>query len=141
MDRKHAEQIATLLNSRNQLVIQYDADRVLSSADNYLYKLSDSGEVVACVELKRIQWYQFEVCHLTVSPGVERKGFARELLHLAEGQAKANGGCILQCTIRQDNKRSQDLFAKNGFTEVSRFYYPTSGNNVGVWQKVISPAI
>jgi ribosomal protein S18 acetylase RimI-like enzyme len=138
MDRTHAEQIATLLNTRNQLVQQYNGDLVLASASNYLFTVSDSGEVVACAELKRVQWYQFEVCHVTTASGAEGKGLARELLALVEERARSKGCRILQCTIRRDNRRSQTIFSKNGFREVSEFYYPNSGNNVGVWQKVIS---
>jgi len=43
------------------LVIGYDADWVLKSADNYLYELSEGGNIIACAEMKRVQWYQFEV--------------------------------------------------------------------------------
>ena len=138
MDRKQAEQIGQLLNTRNQLVQPYDADRVLASAPNYLFTLSHSGDVIACAELKRVQWYQFEISHVTTAPGSEGKGLARALLAQAEDRAKEDGCRILQCTIREENKRSQELFLKNGFRQVSAFYYPYSGNNVGVWQKVLS---
>jgi N-acetylglutamate synthase-like GNAT family acetyltransferase len=140
MERDHAQQIAELLNARNQLVIRYDAERVLHSANNYLYELNDAGEVVACVELKRVQWYQFEIDHLTVSKSVEGHGYARTLVERAEDRARAEGVRVLQCTIRANNRRSQKLFQKNGFDQVSTFYYPTSGNNVGVWQKILSKA-
>jgi L-amino acid N-acyltransferase YncA len=44
----------------------------------------------------------------------------------------------VQCTIRDDNAESEGLFNKCGFVQTSTFYYPSSGNNVGVWQKVVS---
>jgi N-acetylglutamate synthase-like GNAT family acetyltransferase len=141
MNQHHAEQIAQLLNSQNLLVVRYDAARVLKSAENYLYERSDKGAVVACVELKRVQWYQFEIDHLTVDPNNVRTGLARKLLKRAEERAKQKGGRILQCTIRENNKASQELFRTTGFVRVSCFHYPTSGNNVDVWQKVISPAV
>ncbi len=141
MNRDHASQIANLLNSQNRLVVRYDADAVLKSSGDYLYDLSESGAVIACLELKRVQWYQFEIDHLTVVPDFLGKGFARRLLQQAEDRATKAGGRVLQCTIREDNERSQALFRKNGFSQVARFHYPMSGNNVGVWQKVISPAI
>lgn len=140
MEHNHAVQIAQLVNLRNQLVVQYDAESVLKSAGNYLYELSDRNEVIACVELKRVQWYQFEIDHLSVASAAEHKGFARKLLACAEKRATKTGGRVLQCTIRANNTRSQDLFRQNGFLQVSRFFYPQSGNNLGVWQKVISPA-
>lgn len=141
MDRSHAQQIADLLNERNKLVTHYDADRILTAAGNYLYLLSDGGEVNACVELKRVQWYQCEIDHLTVRVSREGKGDARKLLQMAEQRARELGGRILQCTVRHDNSRSQRLFEKNGFLHTADFYYPTSGNNVAVWQKSISPHV
>ena len=140
MEREHANQIALLLNSRNELVKQYDPAQILEAAENYLYRVSDRGEVIACVELKRVQWYQFEVAHLTTASAEARRGYARELLTLVEERAKARGCRVLQCTIRENNKPSRSLFAQVGFIQVSRFHYPNSGNNVGVWQKVVSPA-
>src|SRR5688572_20161595 len=121
MFRAHAEQIATLLNTRNQLVVHYDAARVLQAADNYLYELSEGEEVIACVELKRVQWYQWELSHLTTAPSVESKGIARRLLERAEDRAKSSGCLVLQCTIRHNNKRSQARFRKSGFRKVSEF--------------------
>ena len=138
MDRSHAKQIADLLNERNKLVVHYDADRVLTVAENYLYLLSDDSEVNACIELKRVQWYQYEIDHLTVRACREGKGEAFKLLQMAEQRARELGGRILQCTIRHDNGRSQHLFEKSGFLHTVDFYYPVSGNNVGVWQKSIS---
>lgn len=141
MNEAQAGEIAHLLNTQNKLVIHYDAERVLEAADNYLCELSEENRVIACVELKRVQWYQFEIDHLTVNPNFAGQGFARKLLERAEAQAIDAGGRLLQCTIRDDNERSQHVFSENGFGQVARFHYPNSGNNVGVWQKVISPAI
>jgi N-acetylglutamate synthase-like GNAT family acetyltransferase len=138
MNYDHAGQIADLLNSRNKLVRQYGADLVLKSAENYLYDTSDAGKIIACVELKRVQWYQFEIAHLTVAPAAIGKGFAKGLLPRCEEQAKKQSGRILQCTIRVGNTPSQKLFEKAGFNQVLQFYNPKSENDVGVWQKVIS---
>ena len=138
MNYDHAEQIAELLNSQNELVRRYGADLVFKSADDYLYDVSEAGKIIACVELKRVQWYQFEIAHLTVAPAAIRKGFAKGLLRRCEEQAIKQGGRVLQCTIRVGNTPSQTLFEKAGFNQVSQFYYPLSKNDVGVWQKVIS---
>jgi len=54
-----AAKIATLINERNQLDRRYDAARVLKHCTNYEYELE--GEVVvACVEVKKVQWYQWK---------------------------------------------------------------------------------
>jgi len=60
----HADQIATLLNERNQLTQKYTRESVFGHADNYLCRFSDENKVVACVEVKSVQWYQTEVLHM-----------------------------------------------------------------------------
>jgi len=56
MTHQQAEQIAKLLNSRNQLSVEYSAERVLQHTDSYLFEISNDA-VVACVEVKKVQWY------------------------------------------------------------------------------------
>lgn len=135
-----AEQIAILLNERNQLTVQYSRQRVLQHAENYLCRFSESNAVVACVEVKSVQWYQTEVCHLTVAETETKKGHAKSLLCEAERVARSNGARLLQCTIREDNIASRSLFEGFGFSHVATFSNPNSGNNVRVLQKVLSSA-
>jgi ribosomal protein S18 acetylase RimI-like enzyme len=87
-----------------------------------------------------VQWYQAEVKHLTVARGHEGRGHAKALIREVENAASAAGRRILQCTIREGNAESRDLFVDLGFEPVSRFFYPATGNNVEVFQKVLSPA-
>jgi hypothetical protein len=42
-------------------------------------------------ELKKVQWYQFEISHVTVAPGQKRKGLALDLVKEAEREAVAQG--------------------------------------------------
>lgn len=133
----HAEQIAALLNARNQLTVKYTRQRVLDHSENYICRFSEANEVVGCVEIKPVQWYQTEVCHLTIAESETKKGHAKALLCEAERIARANGARILQCTIREDNIASRSLFECFGFSHVSTFNNPSSGNNVGVFQKVL----
>ena len=140
MDRNQAEQIATLLNAQNQLTVQYTADRVLKCQNNYLIKQDNSGWVIACAELRQVQWYQFELLHVTVAQKNQRQGHARALVSEAVNQAIHRDARILQSTIRADNKASEELFKSSGFEPVARFYNATSKNIIGVWQRVLSPA-
>ena len=140
MTKSEAAQIASLLNARNQLTLEYDVRRVLASAAQYLYRVID-GRVIAAVELKHVQWYQAEVCHLTVDEQFEGKGYARGLLSEVEQRAAAQGFRLLQCTIREGNQASEGLFGSAGFAKASRFNNPVSGNNIAVWQKVLIPAV
>lgn len=136
----HADAVATLLNSRNQLTVQYTRQRVLQEADNYLYRLDEAGQLIACVELEKVQWYQAEVPHLTVAEAHEGKGHAKALLCDAECAARTKGVKLLQCTIRTDNDASRGLFEGFGFSHVGTFRNEVSGNNVGIFQKVLATA-
>jgi len=132
-----AQQIAKLLNERNQLTRNYTAADVLSAADNYEYEVRDD-KVVACVERKRLQWYQWEIRHLSVPEDWEGKGQASIVYQRAEHAAIKGGANVLQCTIREANKESVCFFEKRGFLKVGRFFNAANGNVVGIWQKVVS---
>lgn len=137
MEGKQAKQIANLLNKRNQLVKKYSAKQILDAEDDYEYLVENNDNVVAAVKIKKIQWYQWELCHLTVDEGYEGKGYGTKLINRAEKKAKKEGALIIQCTIREDNIRSKCLFLKEGFKYCSTFIYPVSKNKVEIWQKVI----
>lgn len=135
-----ADAIAQLLNTRNKLTVQYSRDRVLKDAADYIFRLSETGEVIACVQVKKVQWYQAEVLHLTVAEAWERKGHAKSLLCEAERVARTKSARILQCTIRADNAASRKLFEGFGFMKTCTFLNQDSGNNVGIFQKVLANA-
>ena len=139
MYKKHAKQIADLLNQRNQLTDKYYADKILELANNYEYLTDENDNIIAAVQIKKVQWYQWELCHLTVSPAHEGKEYAKRLIKEAEKKAIKGRARIIQCTIRENNEPSQRLFSKNGYKNVSTFFNPDSENNVGVWQKILSP--
>ena len=141
MDRRHAEQIAKLLNERNQLVEQYTADYVLSIAHRLLCHLDEHANVFACVEVKKVQWYQCEILHLSTSESVARTGIASGLLADAERKAESSGARVIQCTIREDNLPSEKFFSKHGYKNVSSFFNYISGKRVSVWQKICSNAL
>lgn len=100
-----AEEIAALLNRRNELTVRYTRERVLNQMDDYLCRYGNSGHVIACIQVKTVQWYQCEVLHLTVAKEDEGQGHARVLLLEAERAARLRNARLLQCTIRQDNIR------------------------------------
>jgi ribosomal protein S18 acetylase RimI-like enzyme len=129
MTEDEAAQIAALLNARNQLTVPYDGPRVSKSADQYLFRV------------KNVQWYQGEVCHLTVDKDFEGKGYARNLFAELERRAAARCFRVLQCTIREGNTDSEDFFTAAGFKSVSRFHNKMSSNNVTIWHKVLEPAL
>lgn len=132
--------IAALLNERNELTVQYTRQRILAEADNYRFLSSETDNVIACIEIKNMPWYQMEVSHLSVAEAHEGRGHAKSLLCEAEHVARAQNARILQCTIREDNTRSRKLFEGFGFQCVGRFFNERSGNNVGVFQKILVPA-
>ncbi len=137
MDKNTAASIAKLLNERNQLTQQYTAEDILKNAENYIYE--QEGEIlVACVEVKKVQWYQSEILHLSVNENYEGQGYGRQLIAKAEEKSIEDGAKILQCTIRTDNKGSEHVFSISDYKQVACFHNPASGNDVGVWQKVVS---
>jgi len=137
LSQAQAAEIAALLNARNQLTVQYTGKKVLDHADDYLFRLSPAQKVVACIEVKKVQWYQAEVLHLTVAEGEKGKGYAKALLSSAETRAREKSVRVLQCTIREGNVQSEGLFQAAGFLKASTFHNEHSGNNVGVYQKVL----
>jgi GNAT superfamily N-acetyltransferase len=137
MTEAHAQEIATLLNERNQLARLYSAQGIVQHADEYEYEVRE-GRVVACVERKKVQWYQWEICHLSVRKEWEGKGVGFAVYSRAEAAARSGGACVLQCTIREGNEASERFFRRQSFNKVGAFLYGATGNTVGVWQKVLS---
>jgi ribosomal protein S18 acetylase RimI-like enzyme len=138
---QQADQIAALLNERNELTVPYSRAKIRTNADNYICHFSDEGAVIACVEVKKVQWYQAEILHLTVAKQYARLGHAKRLLQEAEQAARAHNARILQCTIRESNGPSRALFETCGFRLVSEFFNAHSGNNIGVFQKSLASRV
>ena len=136
MTTEQAQHIANLLNSRNRLTIPYTADRVKASEDDYVFESKDD-EVFACVQVKKVQWYQSEILHLSVRSEHEGKGWGKRMIARAEQKAKEQGSRIAQCTIRVGNIGSEAVFLKSSFHEACRFQNAASGNEVAVFQKVL----
>lgn len=137
MDKSIATQIAELLNERNKLVVKQDGDVVLNNKDNYVFEVEE-GKVVVCAECKKVQWYQWEISHVSVDESMEGKGYGKKIIIKSEKVAKSSGARIIQCTIRSNNFQSIRLFRSMGYKEVNSFYYPKSGNWVFVYQKCVS---
>jgi len=140
MDQRHAAEIAHLLNTQNQLEIHYDASLVLAHADDYLVDLSEDGRVACCAQLKRVQWYQSEICHVTTNPDFARKGRGLRIVASAEDEARKQGARLVQSTIRSGNIPSEGLFEKAGFVVGASFTNPNTGNVVRVWSKSLYPS-
>ena len=137
MTPKQPEQIAQLLNDRNQLQGDYTAERVAEHAEDYLFELREDA-VVGCVEVKKVQWYQWEICHLSVSKGHEGHGLGKSLIRQAEDKAERGAARIVQCTIRVGNERSEQAFRRSGYRESCCFFNAATDNYVAVWQKVLT---
>lgn len=137
MKESQAVQIAELLNTRNQLPSKYTSEKVLNHSENYLIELHED-KVVACVEVKKVQWYQWEVRHLSVSTDHTNKGLGKQLIRRAEKKAREEGARVVQCTIRVGNVESEQAFRRSGYHEVCCFYNSSTEKYIAVWQKVLS---
>ena len=133
-----ADQIASLINERNHLTGQHDGDSVLGEAAEYEFEERD-GVVVGCVQRRRVQWYQWEIRHLSVTDAWEGRGIAYAVYQRASAHAEREGARVLQCTIREDNEKSIAFFVRQGFAKAVVFKNAESGNLVGVWLKSVSP--
>ncbi len=68
-----AEQIAELLNAQNRLTVPYTAARILEHQNRYIVRLDDNSDVLGTIEVKKVQWYQCEIDHLSVHPDAKGK--------------------------------------------------------------------
>jgi len=132
-----AEQIAHLLNTQNQLTVHYTAAKVLEHHERYLVRQDEAGHVLGVVEVKKVQWYQCEIDHLSVYPEARGKGVAKSLLREAEEKARQLGAKIGQCTIRVGNVESEGLFTKHGYMATVTFFNQQNGNRVTAYQKAL----
>ena len=132
-----ASQIAALINTQNQLSAVYDATKVIKHAERYIYELDDHSNIVGVVEMIPVQWYQCEICHLSVR--IKRMGIGSRLLENALALSMSLGARVAQCTIRDGNIESSGLFIKNGFVATVSFQNSQSGNQVSVYQKSLIP--
>jgi ribosomal protein S18 acetylase RimI-like enzyme len=137
LTHKQADRICALLKERNRLSREYSPAEIL--AGDYRCRFV-GDEVIAFVELKKVQWYQSEVRHLTVALGYEKRGHAKALIQEMEEAARQQRSRVLQCTIREDNVDSLGLFEHLGFRVVNKFFNQVSNNSVNVLQKVLVSA-
>jgi len=138
MDRRIlSQQIATLLNERNQLEKSYTWEEVFTELDNYVF-IENNEQLIACAETRKVQWYQWEILHVSVKLGEEGKGYASKVLKKAEDLAYQQGAQVLQCTIRENNENSLKLFEAKGYCRVNRFFNILSKRWLFIYQKVIS---
>jgi ribosomal protein S18 acetylase RimI-like enzyme len=128
--------IADLINQQNQLNIRYTPERVLAERDSYIVRMR-GDEVVGVVEVKKVQWYQCEISHLSVQPHAQGAGLGTSLVAEAERRARDMGSRIAQCTIRVGNVASEGIFTRRGFAPTATFRNERTGNEVRVYQKVV----
>jgi N-acetylglutamate synthase-like GNAT family acetyltransferase len=137
MTLQNALEIAALLNEQNQLSRKYDAKHVIDNCENYIFRTDKNRKTVGVVECNRVQWYQWEIKHLSVA--VKRQGIGALLLDEATAKAESLGARILQCTIRLGNAESEAFFTKHGFSPSVSFINYRTGNRVTVFQKSLKP--
>jgi len=113
---------------------------VARGRDGYVAATDAEGNVVGCAEATRVNWYQWEIRHVSVAETHAGQGYGERLVRQAEEQAQSGGARVVQATIRADNEASRRLFARLGYTRVGAFTNDESGNDVEVWQRPLSPA-
>lgn len=137
MTKNDAIEIANLLNTRNKLPQIYSYKDILSKKENILF-IKENGNIIACAESIKVQWYQNEIKHISVNENFEGKGFGSKILRLAEKKSIEDNAKILQCTIRVDNEGSIRLFSRKGYKKVNTFFNKKTKNWVFIFQKILS---
>lgn len=131
-----ARQIADIVNRGQQLQSQLHPLKVIETIDEYITLVDDDkSQVIACVRVRKINWYIGEISHLAVHPDYRNLGYGRRILELAEERAYSKGAHVLQCTIRLDNDGSTSLFFGYGWQELKQFKNPKTGNKLRIMYK------
>jgi ribosomal protein S18 acetylase RimI-like enzyme len=130
------KQVVSLVNEQNKLASYVTLETLLNKG-HCIVSLSDSGQLAGCVRVQRVQWYQWELFHLSVPPIYRRQGQATALLLKAEAHAKQEGASIVQCTVRMGNIESEVLFSKMGYAAGVVFANRETGRAVRVYQKSV----
>jgi ribosomal protein S18 acetylase RimI-like enzyme len=139
MTNLDAGEIASLINDRNQLARGYSVESILEHEDEYIFRKGGTeNQIIACVQVKKVQWYQTEILHLSVHANHGRQGHAKYLIGQAISRSSELGARLMQCTIRENNWASRTLFESYGFVCVGKFLNRDTGNNICVYQLVLA---
>ena len=136
MNKEVAEKIADLLNSSNVLASQYTYRGILNYSNDYIV-IQNDDDVIGCVCVRSVSWYQFELKHLVVAEAYRRMGYGRKLIEDAVRLVKERGGMVVQCTIREGNNDTRKLFRECGFGQCIEFTNKETGNVLKVYQKAV----
>lgn len=134
MDRNQAQQIAKLL-IQNELTVIATETSVIANQFNYVF-IEVDNIVMACAEVKSVQWYQYEICHVSVKE--LQRGYGKRIIIMAEEQARKKNARVMQCTIRTNNIASIALFKSLGYSKGITFYNSKSQNELFTFQKALS---
>jgi len=110
---------------------------IIRKEGQYIVRYGHKSEILGVVEVKKVQWYQCEIDHLSVVPTSKRLGIGSWLLKEAEARAISIGVRVAQCTIKVGNEASEGLFKKHGYIATITFLNRQNGNHVTVYQKVL----
>jgi len=111
-----AQQVATLLNTHNQLKSQYNAHTVMAIRGAYFVDII-GGQVVGCSAILRENAEVTRQFHLCVHPDFRRRGIARKLKLAGLRNVSTP---YVYVTIREDNVASINLNTSTGFTLVKK---------------------
>jgi N-acetylglutamate synthase-like GNAT family acetyltransferase len=136
MTQNAARQIAKLLNEQNMLPAKVDESQVRYG--NYFYiDIDDNGgkTIIACVQVKQMSFFSYELKHLSVHPDYTRRGLAAIMISLVENYSREKKIPILMATSRTGNAKVNPLFEKVGYHKAGTFLNPETGNSCYIWQK------
>lgn len=97
----------------------------------YVAVNGDTGEIIGCQCLCRINWFLSEIAHLYVKPSFRNKGVANFLIRKVTKRAETP---VVICTIVSNNLPSIRLHENLGFKSTHEFKNENTGNMVKVFE-------
>lgn len=134
MNEHQESQILSLINEINNLTEPVTIAYTRSRKRDYLFEMDSEGSVIGCICVKYVQWYQCEICHLSVSKSHRGLGLGAKLVARAITYATKKNFKISQITIREDNIISQRVFEKFGFKHMNSFFNNKSAHRIKLYQ-------
>jgi ribosomal-protein-alanine N-acetyltransferase len=87
---------------------------------------ADGGLCAYCVAMRGVD--EMHLLNLTVAPGWQHRGLARDLLAALVADSRAAGAAWLWLEVRESNQRAREVYRRYGFTQAGwrRAYYPAA---------------
>lgn len=138
MNPKISQQIAELLNRRNNLPIKLSRYDIERGGYFYLtYKEGDEEKLISCVQARKMSFFVYELKHLAVSEDFCGQGLGKKMVEIVEKNALYNKVPLIMGTTQKSNLAINSIFSKFGYDIVNEFKNTKTQHTCLIWQKKI----